>query len=391
MRLLARGKLPAALACSPAARGPCAGRLAGLPSGTRGLTVSLAPVRPRRRWISTTCRVGARTTPPRPLPGLPRRLLQRLAAPAPNLGGACEAGRAAAARPEVAPRLRRRPRLPPGDDAARAFFETIFPRPCGQSSDGRRRRIVHRLLRARAARRPRPAAPTAPLYRRPDDLITVDARPLPRRTQGPAPRRPARRATLRPSWNRAAIEKGALAASASSCSGSTTRSTLSSCRSRAPAASSSPDGGVVRVSSDGQNGQPYVPIGRVLVDHGAITIEQVTMQTHHAPGSPPIRPRRAGVMNRNPSYVFFRELNGDGRRARRRPRRDAHAGPLDRGRSDFIPLGAPVWHRHRRTRSTGSRCAADDRAGHRRRDQRPGARATSSGAGAPRRKTAPGG
>jgi membrane-bound lytic murein transglycosylase A len=105
-----------------------------------------------------------------------------------------------------------------------------------------------------------------------------------------------------------------------------------------------PDGQVVRVSYAGQNGRPYVPIGRVLADRGAIPLGEVTMPSIRAwlEAHPA---EAAGVMDQNPSYVFFRELPGAGPE-------DGPPGslgaPLTPGRSiavdrTFIPLGAPVW------------------------------------------------
>ncbi|MDE2334964.1 MAG: MltA domain-containing protein [Rhodospirillales bacterium] len=104
-----------------------------------------------------------------------------------------------------------------------------------------------------------------------------------------------------------------------------------------------PDGSVVRVTYDGQNGRPYVPIGRVLVDRGAMTMREVTMQSirrwlenHPA--------QAQGVMDQDPSYVFFRiergstDIGPPG----------ALGTPLSPDRSlavdkAFLPLSAPVF------------------------------------------------
>jgi len=104
------------------------------------------------------------------------------------------------------------------------------------------------------------------------------------------------------------------------------------------------DGHVVRVAYAGQNGLPYVPIGRVLVQRGALSADQVSEQSIRAWLLAHPAEARA-VMEENPDYVFFREL------------RDypANLGPpgalgaaLTPGRSlaidrAFIPLGAPVF------------------------------------------------
>jgi peptidoglycan lytic transglycosylase A len=100
------------------------------------------------------------------------------------------------------------------------------------------------------------------------------------------------------------------------------------------------DGRVLRVGYDGHNGHIYYPIGRYLVESGEIEREAVSLQTirdwlHRHPD------QMRGVMDRNPSYIFFRTINGDGPIG-------AQGVALTAGRSlavdrRYIPLGAPVW------------------------------------------------
>lgn len=104
------------------------------------------------------------------------------------------------------------------------------------------------------------------------------------------------------------------------------------------------DGRVIRLGYAGQNGHPYVAIGKNLVQSGAIRREDISMQSIRAwldanPGE------RDAVLNANPSYVFFRELAG-GDPALGPP--GAQNVPLTPGRSlavdpDFHALGVPVW------------------------------------------------
>ena len=99
-----------------------------------------------------------------------------------------------------------------------------------------------------------------------------------------------------------------------------------------------------RVGYAGQNGLPYVPIGRLLAERGEIQADQVSMQTIRAwlAAHPD---KAAALMNENPSYVFFRELPG------LRPDEGAPGAfgvPLSPGRSlavdpQLLPLGAPVF------------------------------------------------
>jgi len=104
------------------------------------------------------------------------------------------------------------------------------------------------------------------------------------------------------------------------------------------------DGSVVRVTYDGQNGQPYVPIGRVLVDRGEMKLEDVSMQSIRAWLK--AHPAEAGgVMDQNPSYVFFREARDlapdEGPPgAMGVPLIPLRSVAVDRA---HIPLGTPVW------------------------------------------------
>jgi len=101
-----------------------------------------------------------------------------------------------------------------------------------------------------------------------------------------------------------------------------------------------PDGTVIRLGYDGQNGQPYVALGRLLVERGEMSLDAVTqaairawIKSHPREG--------AALMEENPSYVFFKEQEGDGPIG-------TQGVVLTPGRSlavdrAFIPLGAPLW------------------------------------------------
>jgi len=67
------------------------------------------------------------------------------------------------------------------------------------------------------------------------------------------------------------------------------------------------DGSMLRLAYAGQNGRPYTPIGRVLIEKGAIDRSQMSMQAIRAwlLGHPKnARP----IMESDESYVFFREM-----------------------------------------------------------------------------------
>jgi membrane-bound lytic murein transglycosylase A len=68
-----------------------------------------------------------------------------------------------------------------------------------------------------------------------------------------------------------------------------------------------PDGGVLRVGFDGQNGQPYASIGRIMVADGYLNPDNVNFQTISAwlKANPD---KSQALMEQNPRYVFLRPL-----------------------------------------------------------------------------------
>jgi membrane-bound lytic murein transglycosylase A len=100
------------------------------------------------------------------------------------------------------------------------------------------------------------------------------------------------------------------------------------------------DGRIIRLGYDGQNGRPYVPIGRLLVERGEIARDRLTMAAirewmvrHPAAGE--------ALRREDPSFVFFRELHNDGPLGAEQvvltPRRSLAVDPA------YIPFGVPVW------------------------------------------------
>ena len=102
------------------------------------------------------------------------------------------------------------------------------------------------------------------------------------------------------------------------------------------------DGGMVRLNYADQNGHPYQSIGKALVERGELKLEEASMQGIQAWAR--ANPARLeGLLNVNPSYVFFREVpNSDGGPI------GALGVPLTAERSIAIdprsvPLGSPVF------------------------------------------------
>jgi membrane-bound lytic murein transglycosylase A len=99
-------------------------------------------------------------------------------------------------------------------------------------------------------------------------------------------------------------------------------------------------GGTVRVGYDGQNGHPYVAVGRLLIDRGMIPRDKLTMTTIRT-WMKQYPEAGAALRRENPSYVFFREIRGDGPiGAEGAVLTPARAMAVDRA---FIGLGIPAW------------------------------------------------
>ena len=100
------------------------------------------------------------------------------------------------------------------------------------------------------------------------------------------------------------------------------------------------DGSVRHVGFAGKNGLPYKSIGRVLIDRGEIPADKLTMDAIREWID--ARPSEGqALIEENPSYVFFRILEGEGPLG-------AQGVALTPGRSmavdrRYLPLGAPLW------------------------------------------------
>ncbi|MFD2265296.1 murein transglycosylase A [Lacibacterium aquatile] len=191
----------------------------------------------------------------------------------------------------------------------------------------------------RGSRR-REGAYQTPLYRRPDDLVTVELVDFRADWKGERIGGRVVDGRLRPYPDRAAIEGGAIAGRGLELVWVDDAIEAFFLQIQGSGRVKLPDGKIMRVGYAAQNGRPYNAIGRDLIRRGALTAETVSMQSIQAwleknPGE------AKSVMNLNPSFVFFRELQGDGPLG-------AQNLPLTPGRSiavdpKFMPLGAPVF------------------------------------------------
>jgi membrane-bound lytic murein transglycosylase A len=204
--------------------------------------------------------------------------------------------------------------LPAGDDqAAREFFETNFvPWLAGNNGAAEGLFTGYFEISLNGSRKPGGAYRT-PLYRRPAD--------------------PTR-------FTRAEIEDGALNGQGLELLWVDDPITAFFLEIQGSGRVQLPDGKIVRVGYDGSNSKPYIAVGKLLLDRSELPREQLTManirrwmQEHPKEG--------AALRRENPSYVFFREITGDGPVGAQRVVLTAGRSlAVDRA---FLPLGLPIW------------------------------------------------
>ena len=231
--------------------------------------------------------------------------------------------------------------LPPGDRAAaRTFFETHF-RPWAARNNrnplGLFTGYYEPLLQGSRKRSERY---NVPLYARPPDLVMVDLGRFREELKGQRIAGKIEDGALLPFPDRRAIDEGAMEGRKLEIVWVDDAVAAFFLHIQGSGRVRLAEGGELRLGYAAQNGHPYTAIGRDLIARGALTSENVSLQT--------IRdwlkahPEEAAeVMQKNASYVFFQVLEGDGPLG-------AEGVPLTAGRSlavdrSHIPLGAPVW------------------------------------------------
>lgn len=100
------------------------------------------------------------------------------------------------------------------------------------------------------------------------------------------------------------------------------------------------DGTVTHVGFAGKNGKGYKSIGRILIDSGEIPANRLTMDAIRKwVDARPVK--GPALLKRNPSYVFFRLLSGDGPLGAQGVALTAERSlAVDRR---YLPLGVPLW------------------------------------------------
>ena len=191
-----------------------------------------------------------------------------------------------------------------------------------------------------AGSRTRSTAFPVTLYKRPPDLVDVDLGAFRESMKGERIAGRIENGRLVPYADRAAIEGGALAATAEPLIYVADPVDAFFLHIQGSGLVVLPDGSRARVGYDGTNGHVYYAIGRWLIAEGEVPKDRMSLQAiRDWLARHPERSQEA--MNRNPSYVFFRQLTGDGPVG-------AQGVALTPGRSlavdrRHLPLGAPLW------------------------------------------------
>ena len=231
-----------------------------------------------------------------------------------------------------------------GDAAAvRAFFETWFVPNLMRASDGADAGLITGYYEAMLyGSRKRSGAYQTPLYRVPDDLLTVDLGSVYPQLKGMRLRGRLSGKTVIPYSTRAEIARAPFTGKELLWVNDPVEAFFLEVQGSGRVQLDT--GETVRVAYADQNGHPYKAIGRWLVDQGYLTSAEATAQGIRAwiAANPD---RRQELFNVNPSYIFFREeklpdpsLGPKG----------ALGVPLTPGRSvaidpSFVPLGAPLF------------------------------------------------
>ncbi|MFK3739914.1 murein transglycosylase A [Massilia sp. TN1-12] len=227
--------------------------------------------------------------------------------------------------------------------AIRRYFETYFVPNLVRAADGADAGLITGYYEAalRGARK-RGGAYQTPLYKVPDDLITVDLASVYPTLKGMRLRGRLSGKTVVPYGTRAEIERARIPGKELLWVDDPVEAFFLEVQGSGRVEL---DGGeTVRVAYADQNGHPYKAIGRWLVEQGELTSAEATAQGIRAwiAAHPE---RRQELLNVNPSYIFFRE--------ERLP--DPSVGPkgalgvpLTPSRSAaidpaFLPLGAPLF------------------------------------------------
>jgi membrane-bound lytic murein transglycosylase A len=178
-----------------------------------------------------------------------------------------------------------------------------------------------------------------PVYGRPADLVDVDLGQFADNLKGRTIRGRVQGTKFVPYHDRTAIEEGALARSAPIIAWAADPVEMFFLQIQGSGRLRLPDGGVLRIGYDTQNGRAYTGIGQLMRQRGLLQPGQASMQgivgwlrANPAEGR--------ALMRENKSFVFFRVLDGPPEGAMGYPVTGQVSAAAD---PKFVPLGAPAF------------------------------------------------
>jgi membrane-bound lytic murein transglycosylase A len=229
-------------------------------------------------------------------------------------------------------------------DAVRQFFETWFVPNLIRSEDGADTGLITGYYEPMLhGSRKRGGAYQTPLYKVPDDLLTIDLASVYPNLKNMRLRGRLAGKKVVPYSTRAEIERANLPGKELLWVDDAVEAFFLEVQGSGRVQLDD-SGETVRIAYADQNGHPYKAIGRWLVEQGELTAEQATAQGIKAwiAAHPE---RRQELFNVNPSFIFFREErlpdpNVGPKGALGVPLTPARSVAIDPA---FIPLGAPLF------------------------------------------------
>jgi membrane-bound lytic murein transglycosylase A len=207
-----------------------------------------------------------------------------------------------------------------------------------------------------AGARTRSAGFEIPVYRRPPDLAEVDLGQFSDLLKGKKIRGKVSGNSFVPFDDRTAIEEGALAGRGLELAWAADAAEFFFLQVQGSGRLKLPDGSVMRIGYDGQNGRDYTGIGKLMKERGLLGPGQTSMQgivqyLHDHPGE------GQAIMRENKSWIFFKEVTGAGPLGALGLPVSGHASVA--ADPAFVPLGAPVLLSMDRADATGLWIAQD--------------------------------
>ncbi len=258
-----------------------------------------------------------------------------------RLGGAAEARVAAGMAGFYAPACHAARALPSGDEATvRRYLQAWFlPYLASDRGDPQASLTGYFEPQFPGSLSRSPDYPV-PVYGRPSELVTLSGpgpggQPMTGRVQD---------GRVVPYWTRAQIDHGALAGRALEILWLHDPVDLFFLQVQGSGRIRLPSGQIVRLGYAGRNGQPYVPLGRLLVARRQLGADAVSMQSIRSWLA--AHPAEAGpLMEQNPNYVFFRLLDDVAPNQGPPGALGLTLTPLRSAAVDraFLPLGVPLF------------------------------------------------